>query len=1665
MAFTDQVSVDPTSVPPSQIEVAPQGTPLSPEVAADRAYKAAVGSSHLLQGLDQNQIFDGLVQGKEPEYRQAAASQADVQNSKDNEATVINAFKQGTDPVPFLNGPADPETIFEEQFGKHVAGTLDTASQNMPDNPLQNLLDIAPELVQTNRRDIIPVVAKREYAITLKQNLDEVINSRGLFQSALDIAPTLLQPYLEYNLRQVPVEGLKMLGDNLDEQRKNLYRLPLDQYKTVLKGIIDQLTQQNPQLAAAFLEGMIGQTTDEKSINNIFTLLGISDAATAAKFGAKGLKAVYNWNALRLATRDVIAAARGPATEVNMTAATGDVGTAAVKQEAKRFIQAQDGSNKPIQEAMESIPSGLRQDVQDIKANPGRLGQGLANMLADSYERFSGQLLETMTTVSKVMRIPIDQASEQVLKELKDNIRYQYPEISNQIMDISNPQYNPLTNTYYYSLDIGRPGGILFSNIEVARTFAQNQGLKDAEIVRQGLGYYVRITKPLNEESEIAQKLLITPDFSQSAYKGYGLFRKLITPIDWLITPENTLAVNQRMNRKVATYAQANLRKLADEQRRYLTDIKNGAISFDPVTGEKLPWYARKNRNYGSAFGSIQNSRGIKNKERWEALERTLEHNQYMKNPVTEEEGYYFKTPQELEEHYLGAFGRLPELEEINAYFAHKRLTELDRIQRNFSVYRNKSRLGVETHTFSFLDQNGNKVVSPEFDGVRRTLRPKTDDGMLLQDPHDGSFKIVRANELISPSVLNDKQLTKDRVREGLETRIAKGKSKVIEIYDPESRPLEGFNGIKNERIRYVVVNSTETKPIQWDQIPRRGGGHFEYDYEHYIKQAKIRPDNVGNTFYHWYEGDQTVMPVAIRAMGKDVADRWNGARALLNDGKEAEAKAYFEAHPTGVEWDEFRGWFKKGHLNTEEPFYVVPRGRKILDLDDSLVKRYSYQKDGRTVTTFKDGTRQGSLARQFQVEYTGKRDAENLMTVNNVGTKSRPLYTVSQAKKVDPVPMMNRALSRITNSSFMDDYKISAMEHWVREAAPHLDYTPGELAHAPFMIFSDPKFKAGADPAAVSALKANRYKIQKFVGVPSGVDKWLHTVGQKLADSVYDNFGPKTALVPGWLLPRVTNPINFIRSMVYHDKLGLFAIPQLLVQNMTYVTMFSIAPKHTLQALPAVMLHQWSRINSRPEILSALGRKLEKFGWKPGQWEEALKEGQNTGFFHVGGEYVNLDNASKYRVFRTAAGVFLDAGQVFFKEGERNVRFGAWYIAFKEFRDAHPTGRITLAERNQILERADFLYTNMSRASASMMHTGVFGLTTQFLSYQLRLMELFWSKRIGETLGERMATRARMFAVNWAIYGAPVGVGVAGFPFGEALRKYANDNGYIVGEKFWSTLLMEGLPAMAMALITGKGDVQKGNVYNFGERYGTQGLDPIRDVLYGDKPFWSLLFGASGSVLGNTLSAMSPMVDYALAWKDGLPYTLHTQDFVKPLLEVQSVNAAWHAIAAYNTGLWMSKSGRTLEKNVSLANALFMAGTGMQNQDTAETYRTIHSLAQEHEYQKYTINKMADQITQAMRAFADNQNEVGNELMKNADTLGILAFGPDRNADAYAQAFARAQKAGEAVKDQVDYRKAFQSLPVRSFTDKLFGTGKNQFEQRVDEYTRKLQLQQKRGE
>lgn len=1185
-------------------------------------------------------------------------------------------------------------------------------------------------------------------------------------------------------------------------------------------------------------------------------------------------------------------------------------------------------------------------------------------------------------------------------------------------------------------------------------------------IRQQGKGWYLQYNLPVDETHELVRdSLLSTPDakYPNSAAK------KILPGVR---TPEETLSKTDNMNRKVVDYAKSRWDEIMKENAQYINDLFNGRVTKDPVTGQKITFPKTRAAIRGTLFGGD-----------WKDWLRTVDAARRL--PDADGLPGKFFTPEEFDNFYQTHYKRLPEPIETAAYQAFKRHYEMDLQFRRMMLARNVARLGAETHIIHSVGPDG-IVSSPPIVGVRMDHIPRG-GGMWTVDMRGGygNERIIRTGGTAFSSKWGE-QLDKD---------VQEGRATVIQPFNPEKRELRGFGKIRQQLVRYVIAPRVETRPLDIENLlSRRGAGHIEYDHKFAVKQANMTREVSGKT-EHWnYEGDTVFTLHDIRQEAMDVAGHANKYREYLANDDTDGARKYLQDH-MDIPHDELYKQFKATkdeetgqvnlpHLNLHEPFVVVPKGETIGNMSNDLANRYKDR-------NFHDITRGGSLARTYTVEFTAERDADGVYTIHNYGTRQNPVWRYEEAKMVDPMTTMSRSLNSISNTMQMDDMKITGVERWIKEAGDYLnvgDKADSDLKSSPFYHFYKSEFKRGFvkdDNELYRALMNRKYQLQSLIGQPTDWDKAINSIANKLTDWMYRHspvpegltigtnrgdhelpLGRAVQLAPSWMLHTVNDAGLYARTVVSHATLGMFNIAQLLAQGANYATLFGLkGPVKAGQATLDAIMHEFHRINPRfLDMWDAHTSNMGGLSRPPGQFKEATQEYFNSGMNSVGAEHAMLGQLYKPGVVSHLGTEYLNGAELFFKGMERFNRLGAWYEAFNSFRDANPTKTLTNLDRQKILYEANQAAGNMTRSSRSWLQKGAFAYPAQFMTYQLRLAELMTGTSIGASTPERTMQRARMFATYGALFGIPAATGLAAFPFGYYARKWAINNGYVVGDKWWQSLLMEGIPATTLAFILGKGDLKDPNTriasgphINIGERFGSPGFDQITDALNADVPWMRLLSGATGSKL---LSLRDNTNEVRRAAFDSLtgrykPGQLTEADVADILNPIQSWSYGRRALVAAHTGRWYSQNGTLLMKNVGPVEALLMGMTGTQPQEVSDIQKFVATRNDDVENQRYFYTQFNRQYQRYLQALVDNDPELAERFRNKWDYY--LKYLPDEKQP---DAIARANQEFNPLIQRIPQQVLLKNVPPENT---MFGFGQSRKDVGLDTFKRMERVQQLR--
>lgn len=1551
---------------------------MTPEVASARAFRAKQGS---YAGTDPTftELYERILNGGEDTLRTQRAAYLDAIKS-DARYEQVKKLTKTLDPtneaqIEQLRQLAqtertDPNSVFEEEHAREYFKNLETTRLAYPDSWIDEAYQNIPDGTQIYIRAATGVQAMQQIGVKVLEEQELRLKNQSTGGFLADFLPEFIPGIREYRMRG-HVPGVNFwdgfLGSNLERQVLKLFQSPsVREFEDKLRAAVNGM---NPSNAREFAEAVVGMTSSSKFLNNIFTPIDVLGVGQMGLWGARlarraGQQAVVTTPAQRALAEEarttVVDMVRASATvqpsPVVAAATAGDLVEAGIRKATAVTAGRLAGRASDVSETIEGLFSYftfIRQGIAD-GAGAGAHTREFTNRLLGRFDGLLPRFAEIIVGTPKVDRTPVLLAIEGEWRKVASVLGDEFKtanKLNDGLLDV-NVYRNPVTGNLTAEYVVGKPDASYFMRKQDAERYMQGKQLHKigGEVYpkKVGAGYYISVRGPVDETHDIVrQGLLAIKDALPPVRSGWfgGIRTAVHDMLKEFRTPDEVLSLHQNKNRKTATYTPSVFTKFAETMGKEINTLTKGPRS------------------------------------QWRDWERILETEKELTDPLTKEKGYFYRSESELQYAYRRHLKRDPTEAESAAYWSRRYLIEAEAVLMEINQHRNWGRLGAQQHTI-YAMENGVRTASPVINGMRRKGLPGSKDELVMVSNGKKGEEEVFA-------------LSNTGDRKKYEQLIKDGKFQVIEIVNPEHRPLKGYGALGDTRVNYILTTDIETKPLGFQNIPRRGGGHFEPELELYAKQARVIPTYLDKQrqklFRNIYEGDTTVFGFLNSATAKEILPKINEVIKLMDGNKLQEARLLFEAHaPKDLEWREFMSWFfpkKVGdellppRLTTKEPIVLVPKNKNIGDMDDRLEKAYG--------ATFKNGVNSGSPNRQGMVQFTQERDATDLYMVKDKGTVNNPLYAYERAPFIDPIISMERGLSRIIHGTFLDDYKMFAIEHWVQQAKGFLDASPTELTGSIYHHFSKPQWRNAADPVEVKRLETQRFQIQQLIGLPNEREAMLLGVANRLAESMHGNkFFRNFEALPTWLLPKLSDPFEFARQMVFQAKMGLYAWPQFFTQSMTYVNIYGIAgTKYAAPGSIAAILQQFSRVNNNEKIMAWMDKMASSLTlpgmskWRPGEWLEANKIGELTGFFNIQGEYALRDTFLTPQLYSSGGRRFLHWGESFFREGERNARYGAWYTAFKEFRDANPFGKIGNAEIQQIMERSDILYGNMSRASSSRLHTGVLSVPMQFYAYQIRMAELMTGTRLSK------AEKTRLIVTNGLVYGMPTAGGLYGAPFGDYFRKARLEGGtmgdpYVVGDNFIETFLMEGGMATAAALISGEGpltDIKKrmrtGKFYNFSEKWGVQGLEAMREALRGDLPAMKLLGGASYSMLEDMARGSVPFWNWAMSFfrDHDKAFPLRMEDMVQAGKAVSSVNYGSRGILAINSGRWYSKKEAYLDKDVGWLNAAFMTALGVQPQDVSDLNLKAWSLEHQRDLEKDATQLATVELQKAARAFATN--------------------------------------------------------------------------------------------
>lgn len=1588
--------------------------PVEPGEASAQAAKANFGLGARSPGVDN--LKAAILNGTEYALRNQIAVEEDqiLDETRFQKMAQIASFDsltpQNISDIQSLATAkrTNPDTIFEKLYSDQLTNFAIT-NRGTANEVAADAYFFEPEATQQITNRAKNTLTRIEGFKRLASEIDARVKGESWYSwgtSLVGQSIPFLSWYRTNNLLDgAPTESF-LPGSNKAEQVRFAWLVPVDEGMAIARAALDDLYQKNPLEAQTFAHALVQYGANERLMNNLFGLSDIDFALGVGKavLGAKAIQrlgrrfakgeagedvSVINWNDIKTpraenlqpgaprqeppsgrlgwigdgeygrgkATagqpdfptidqyerawetyrrnrfdRQVSRMFGGPddnlpplvsyrkfmndylkaAVKADTTAQTlegmGEIAKAA-EQNATRIFANRIGEADPFNQGL-----SLRLDTPSL-ANPFRIFDDPSSLsreqslrLAQDLEARAAQGASALLDPARVARLT-EEAENVGIDAAKARLQADYHHISDAIIDFTTNPVSNIDNIRTVSVRIGKLDGSLFSNPFQARNTALDiYGLTtEFRIKQQGSGFYIDIPRPIREDEDAVRKALITTS-NTTPQAATGMFMSMLRMgVDKLRSAEDLLSDFQRANRHVATHAPQEVKRLVVD---WAKDIG-----------------------------------GLTTKQH-DRLTTVLEHNRDFVKGL--DRGQFWRSQAELDQAYMRLNRVMPTLEESRAYWAYVQLNDLDWWFRNMGWYRDKARLGYQDVRFALPDSTGETVAvkTPWFSG-----RPVDDLPAFTKSGPD--FSVYLRSSADKEGRLIWKHDATDTDLQEIARRMANG-NKAYQVYNPLDHPLQGI-GVKG-KVHFVLTDTAETKLLSWRQAEYNPGGHIVYPHNWFVKQARIGYGPGGRLFHY---GDASIFNFSSEAQAKKFGSAMEEGRLLLGRGDDAMLQEHLNRTlPYSV--DEFKALFsEKGHLDKDSPIAHTFTGRDVFETNTDLIEKYPGLRDHLN-DPFNDAA---TLDRKFLAER-----GPTLPSIREAGSEANPVYRLTPSKLMDPTMSLQRGLANSIRGRFMNDYKISAAESFVKEFSAALKQPPEVLARNPLYHLYNPTWNDNiVDKGFLATAKNAQMAVKNFLGTQSELGAHVGWIEQKVMNSIYGVGGDTVA---DWasdrILGRIIDPPRFMRATAFHASLGFFNPVQLFVQLQTLTNVYALSPLQAVAGTAGGVMMRRLALTESPDILNAMASKAGAFGWTKEQFLESYELLRSSGIYNVAGETAMRNDVFDPKLFMSGYHRFLDKGTMFFAEGERLVRLTAWNSAYLEFRKTNPTKAVGQREMAAIMTRADDLSVNMTRASNARWQEGWSSVPTQFLAFPARLMEQFLGKRLSK------AEKLRAFVAYSTMYGVPMGLsGALGIPFYEDIKQAAFERNINLSNPVLNALV-EGLPSMALKGLLGE-------EFNYAQRYGPGGLTIFKEVLEGEKTPIELLVGPGGKTLYDIGASTMPFFRYFGSLLSGDPTTfpLLGEDFIDASRTLSVANNAAKIAYGLQTGRYFSKN-ETYLTDVTPFQTIFMGVTGMQKMELTDAFIRNNSLG---DLKKDRQRETKEILKELRRGFAEGYHGRYNKM------------------------------------------------------------------------------------
>lgn len=811
---------------------------------------------------------------------------------------------------------------------------------------------------------------------------------------------------------------------------------------------------------------------------------------------------------------------------------------------------------------------------------------------------------------------------------------------------------------------------------------------------------------------------------------------------------------------------------------------------------------------------------------------------------------------------------------EQEAYQAYRDINNIEWALRNDDVYKSKVLQGFETASFNtplYNFENVNVMVNRSLDHV----------------PPNRVYNVNEGIHYTKQSRLT----TSDLERFKAEGYVLVNVEDAVTLSD-------------GTKVKTFLIKGRDIslRPLERQQVAYRPGGHRMYKDKYFAKQArKGRQPDTGEEFLQ--------APGTFIAGTKKEVEQWTGkmelARQRYNAMKQKgyvdpdEIDEIFEGDAAFPTAREFIGGMTDGTYHPDAPFETL--------FDRELPAVYNNVDAGDLEFIQGEDGFNGYLRTNGRMYYS--RRGEQLRD-----------YRGNLAPTLDPFQTVNKALTNIANITSFSDYKLTAMERWVKQFKDFTNLKDLPPGASDMTIFRDAVVNTNNDRIKQKAL-AQRNIIRRNLGWKSEHDiqseqftrrlhEWVFTaepgsLGSKIEGSINDWWDNK-------------NPIMALRGMAFDMKLGLFNIAQFPLQIGTSLAATTLSPIHGAHGwITAVPLRAYLTRSGTDHMLDTLvDRGLHKASGfsTEHEFKQFMKSAKQSGFFDIGGSHALINDYGPNAAvsdFTGRVNRFREAGRFFFNEAEMWNRAIAYHIAWKETRGAFPElGTKSPEFLRKVAGRAEDYSFGMSEQSGAVWQKGLLSVPTQFWAYQARMMEALLGKTFTPEQRLRLAIGQTLL---WGSAGLPV------LPWLSEKYKESVAPEQFGGQPFDSFFKVadRGLFDWALYNMTGA-DVLVGKKAGTGSWL----VDTIRDIFgfgqYGERSFAEIAGGATFNIMGQAGGTLLEVINHMMSEAGA-----DTGEPVKPealkrlAMNISTASNAVKAYYVFNYGTYISNKGTVIADNM----------------------------------------------------------------------------------------------------------------------------------------------------